>query len=68
MESLPPPSQRQNMNTAPFVNQPLLSNQARMCLCAGPCVRGHMSFGMLADEVECLLVCVCAHMFVGGRA
>lgn len=68
MESLPPPSQRQNMNTVPFVNQPLLSNQARMCLCASPCVCGHMSLGMLADEMECPLVCVCAHMFVGGRA
>lgn len=46
MESLPPPSQRQNMNTVPFVNRPPHSNQARACLC----VRLR----------ACVYVCVCA--------
>lgn len=44
MESLPPPCQRQNMNTMPFVNQPQLSNQAHMCLYVSlsVCVCAHM--------------------------
>lgn len=39
MESLPPPSQRQNMNTVPFVKRPPHSNQACVRLCARSCVR-----------------------------
>lgn len=45
------------MNTMPFVNQPLLPNQAHMCLYVSlnMCVK----LGMLAEEMECLLVCMC---------
>lgn len=71
MESLPPPSQRQNMNTVPFVNRPPHSNQARVCLCVRlrVCVRG-------ADTELGALACwqmrwnvsryVREHMFAGG--
>lgn len=52
MESLPPPSQRQNMNTVPFVKRPPHSNQACVCLCASPCAR-------LPPSV-CAFVRVCA--------
>lgn len=73
MESLPPPRQRQNMNTVPFVNRLQLSNQAHMCLyvrlsvCVCVCERtlAQVSFGMLAEELECHPVCVCAHVCGG---
>lgn len=34
-----------------------------MCMC----VRKAESLGMLAEEMEYHLVCVCVHMFVGGN-
>lgn len=61
------------MSTVPFVKRPLLSNQAHMCLSATPkvclcvCIYRVEILGMLAEEMECLLVCVCVcgcvHMF-----
>lgn len=54
------------MSTAPFVNRPLLSNQAHMCLSVHVCVRRVGILGMLAEEMECLLACGCVRVVVGG--
>lgn len=65
MGSLALPSQRQNMNTVPFVNRPLLSNHVP-CVRLPPqmCVRRDGILGMLAEKNGmslgmCVRACVC---------
>lgn len=76
MGSLAVPSQRQNMNTVPFVNRPLLSNQVP-CVRPPPqmCVRRDGILGMLAEKNGmsfgmCMCVCGggCVHMFEWGAS